>query len=321
MHGIGQGNGSGPAIWVVVSTPILNMLRQANVGSFLQQPISLKPIRFSGFSFMDDTDTTQTARDATEGWQEVAQGLQHSLDIWQGDLHATGGAIVPAKTSWNLTDFKWQGGNWTYKAMADMPARLTVKDIEGTEHVLRRLEHATEGWQEVAQGLQHSLDIWQGDSHATGGAIVPAKTSWNLTDFKWQGGNWTYKAMADMPARLTVKDIEGTEHVLRRLEHNQATLLLGIDIAPDGNMTQQFETLKKATTLWATQIQKGRLSHADAWLALTSTIWKSIFYPLPATCLSKQQCEAIMVPAINQALVTMGFCRHFPRDVVFALQK
>jgi len=243
MHGIGQGNGSGPAIWVVVSTPILNMLRQANVGSFLQQPISLKPIRFSGFSFMDDTDTTQTARDATEGWQEVAQGLQHSLDIWQGDLHATGGAIVPAKTSWNLTDFKWQGGNWTYKAMADMPARLTVKDIEGTEHVLRRLEH------------------------------------------------------------------------------NQATLLLGIDIAPDGNMTQQFETLKKATTLWATQIQKGRLSHADAWLALTSTIWKSIFYPLPATCLSKQQCEAIMVPAINQALVTMGFCRHFPRDVVFALQK
>jgi hypothetical protein len=26
MHGIGQGNGAGPAIWAAVSTPILNML-------------------------------------------------------------------------------------------------------------------------------------------------------------------------------------------------------------------------------------------------------------------------------------------------------
>ncbi len=26
MHGVGQGNGAGPAIWAVVSTTILNML-------------------------------------------------------------------------------------------------------------------------------------------------------------------------------------------------------------------------------------------------------------------------------------------------------
>ncbi len=26
MHGVGQGNGAGPAIWAVLSTPLLNML-------------------------------------------------------------------------------------------------------------------------------------------------------------------------------------------------------------------------------------------------------------------------------------------------------
>jgi hypothetical protein len=26
LHGIGQGNGAGPAIWAVVSTPLLNVL-------------------------------------------------------------------------------------------------------------------------------------------------------------------------------------------------------------------------------------------------------------------------------------------------------
>lgn len=86
-------------------------------------------------------------------------------------------------------------------------------------------------------------------------------------------------------------------------------------------MLQQYDTLKKAATLWASQIQKGKLSRADAWLALTSTIWKSLFYPLPTTCLSKQQCESIMSPAINQAVVAMGFRCNFPREVVFAPQK
>jgi len=28
IHGIGQGNGAGPAIWAVVSTPLLNVLRE-----------------------------------------------------------------------------------------------------------------------------------------------------------------------------------------------------------------------------------------------------------------------------------------------------
>jgi len=28
IHGIGQGNGAGPAIWTVVSTPLLNLLRE-----------------------------------------------------------------------------------------------------------------------------------------------------------------------------------------------------------------------------------------------------------------------------------------------------
>jgi hypothetical protein len=48
---------AGPAIWAVASTPMLNMLRTANVGSFIIQPIMLNWIRFSVFFFIDDTDT------------------------------------------------------------------------------------------------------------------------------------------------------------------------------------------------------------------------------------------------------------------------
>ena len=40
IQGIRQGNGTGPATWVVVSTPILNMLCELGYGAFFKGLIS-----------------------------------------------------------------------------------------------------------------------------------------------------------------------------------------------------------------------------------------------------------------------------------------
>lgn len=103
MHGVGQGNGAGPAIWAVVSTPLLNMLRNSGVGSFFKSPISGKDIRFVGYAFVDDTDLIRAAR-------------------------------------WYLVNFRWTGGEWKYVSVADSPASLWVKDTKGESKLLRRLE-------------------------------------------------------------------------------------------------------------------------------------------------------------------------------------
>jgi hypothetical protein len=140
-------------------------------------------------------------------------------------------------------------------------------------------------------------------------------------DFKWSNRNWTYKTITNTPATISIKDIMGVLHNLQRLEHTQATLSLGVEIVPDGKMKKQLETLHRSSVLWVDQMKQGKLSRSDAWLVFSATIWKSITYLLPAMCLTKKECEMIMSPAINQALVLMGFCRHFPRAVVFAPQK
>jgi hypothetical protein len=57
--------------------------------------------------------------------------LQRSIDTWEGSLKATGGAIVPEKTFWQLIDFKFHAGTWQYKSIADSPGRLFVNDING----------------------------------------------------------------------------------------------------------------------------------------------------------------------------------------------
>jgi len=143
MHRVCQGNGSRPPVWAVISTPILDMLRSANLGSLIHTAITKTSIRFSGFSFVDDTDTIQTARNPYETWREVIQGLKQSLNHWEGGLRATGGAIVPEKTAWNLTSFKWSKGNWSYQPISDTPATLQVSDIQGNKQVLKRLEFST----------------------------------------------------------------------------------------------------------------------------------------------------------------------------------
>jgi hypothetical protein len=40
LHGIGQGNGGGPAIWAVVSSPVLNLMCSSGYGAEFICPLS-----------------------------------------------------------------------------------------------------------------------------------------------------------------------------------------------------------------------------------------------------------------------------------------
>ena len=53
---IGQCNGDFPTIWVEVSTPLLNILKNAKDDLFFESPLSLDKHHFLGFAFIDDTD-------------------------------------------------------------------------------------------------------------------------------------------------------------------------------------------------------------------------------------------------------------------------
>jgi hypothetical protein len=64
-------------------------------------------------------------------------------------------------------------------------------------------------------------------------------------------------------------------------------------------------------------MRTGRITRSEAWLAVTSTIMRTHSYPLAALNLTKSQCEDIMRPILYYALPAMGFCRTFPRDIVF----
>jgi len=107
VQGVGQGNRVGPSIWAVVSSPVLEMLREAGCCCFFQVAISGEDIPFVGNAFVDDTDQVVTCRKIDATFRDVVAMMQKAADEWEGDIQATGGAIGPDKSFWYLLDFVW----------------------------------------------------------------------------------------------------------------------------------------------------------------------------------------------------------------------
>ena len=129
FQGILQGNGAAPTIWVLISTPLLNMLRDAENGAYMTSPISNDPDHIVGFAFVDDTDLVCFQQGHLRLTDEIMQNMQQGIDRWEGGLKLTGGAIVPEKSWIYAIDFTFdETGKWHYKQSDDIDHRFTVQD-------------------------------------------------------------------------------------------------------------------------------------------------------------------------------------------------
>jgi hypothetical protein len=237
LHGIGQGNGAGPAIWAVVSTPLLNVLRQKGFGCEFVMPLSKRWFQFVGYAFVDDTDVIQSQL-LNDPFQAL-KSLQLAIDSWEKSLKVTCGALVPEKTVFWLISFCWKNGQWSYVPSNECPGELLIDDIHG----------------------------------------------------QWKRIKW--------------------------LESFQAYETLGVFLAPDGNTDVQAQKMRNAADLWADQMRTGKVSRADAWLSFSSTIYRTLVYPLPALNLTKEQCYYIIKLMLTYLLPAIGVCRNFSRKLDF----
>ena len=148
ISGIGQGNGSGPAVWAFMCCPLFEGMRTAGHGVIFVCPFSHSCFPFVGYAIVDDTDLCVTpAPGGPRSWPEwdAFEAMQASLTHWQGLLQASGGAIVPEKSHWYLIRFKWDAaGRWSYDSttllsIPDHPLGLQVADHTGVRQTVEQL--------------------------------------------------------------------------------------------------------------------------------------------------------------------------------------
>lgn len=101
MHGILQGNGVGPCIWVMLISPILEMLSDKGNGAILNLPDG-KKIKVVAFAFVDDIDLIQQLP-----LMNLLIALQHDSNIWDKGHRKISGATVWKKCDVHLLQNTW----------------------------------------------------------------------------------------------------------------------------------------------------------------------------------------------------------------------
>ena len=94
--GLGQGNRAAPPSWTQLSAVLVNVFKQLNLGSMVQDPITADTIHTMGTLFVDDVDL-YTWREGILDPGAVWAQAQLELENWSCLLNATGGALKPEK--------------------------------------------------------------------------------------------------------------------------------------------------------------------------------------------------------------------------------
>jgi hypothetical protein len=113
LQGLCQGNGAGPACWLMLSSILMHCHERQGFGLRIISPISSAIIIFWGEIYVDDTDLIITRPEFTTE-QQTQEGLRDPAWAWALGLNATGGAINPEKSRWIYAEYEWTNGSWAY---------------------------------------------------------------------------------------------------------------------------------------------------------------------------------------------------------------
>ena len=128
-QGSGQGNGASPCIWVMLSTPLLNMMRKEGYGAYFVTPITKEKIDFVGCSFVDDTDLVLSSPISSDSLEEITAQMQQAINTWEGGLRSTGGALVPEKSWVYPIKYIWnEHGEPVLESIENLEVAFTVKN-------------------------------------------------------------------------------------------------------------------------------------------------------------------------------------------------
>ena len=169
----------------------------------------------------------------------------------------------------------------------------------------------------VAAKLQEALKWWEKCTHVSGGAVVPEKSWYGLVQFEWTDGEWAYKSDVK-DAGVCVSDLDGNEKELQCLSPHEAKRMLGVFLAIDGSNDVQIKHMRKIAEVWYEKVRVGHLSRYDAWLALNSTVMKTLQYPLLALTLDEDECNKIMSPILMGGLPKLGVTKSMAHALVYA---
>ena len=85
-------------------------------------------MEYVGFSFVDDTDQVQSSHFEGETMASVAAKMQDAVNLWEGGIWFSGGALAPQKSHWYTIDFRWKDGKCRLATKDETPFAIQIRD-------------------------------------------------------------------------------------------------------------------------------------------------------------------------------------------------
>ena len=73
------------------------MMKTAGFKLYTKSTIRKEPIEFMCYTLFDDTDIPLNTKDVEEPVENIIPKMQESINLWEGGLKATEGALNPTK--------------------------------------------------------------------------------------------------------------------------------------------------------------------------------------------------------------------------------
>lgn len=111
LHGIGQGNGGGPAMLILHLTDMFAALSSVCIGFAMTCVEHIKKATTVGTGYVDDVTLGLTIpRESPQTEQMVYKYVKRMGQLWEKLLYITGGRLELSKCFWIPVTWKWQGG-------------------------------------------------------------------------------------------------------------------------------------------------------------------------------------------------------------------
>ena len=114
-----------------------------------------------------------------------------------------------------------------------------------------------------------------------------------------------------------MQDAEDEVCILEQVESYDGKETLGVILAGDGNNRAMIQKMRQKAEEWRKLIRSGHLEPSTAWHGMNSTILRTLYYPLPALTLTKEECRHIMAPVLQAGLNAAHMSKNLPRDLVY----
>ena len=201
----------------------------------------------------------------------------------------------------------------------DSSRTLHVVSYVDDNSLLRSFD-ASEELYTIGQVVSREITSWWNLLRITGGDLALEKCTYSVMKWKWSGYANTRELLTpdEMNCSVSVQRDDGEQILLRCLDPGKAERQLGIRLSMEGNWNDEYKHREQQVTLLCQKIYCAQLSHYEALMAYQFYIKSALYYALPLTVFSYDECVSLNKIILNKVLPKCGINRHTPRAVVYA---